>query len=329
MDGLEGIWEVLSGKLPSGEKLTARIIPSDTEQSMYCALDSNEKRHLLVSLGEEEMELKDKSSRGISVNIRELFLGQKDEMQRYIDIQCQNPSGHSIFDLLIADIAEVMHKDKLPVSKLIPRTLEKWRRFWEKIPTRTLTREKQIGLFAELRFLSKWLIPVLGLENAVNSWLGPFGGKDFRTESFSVEVKSSASGKGHIYLINSLDQLEESPEREMYLFGLLLSEVSGGRENIVKEVESIREIIAGCQELSDHFEDGLIRVGYGDFHSEEYKNLCFEIGRECLFEVRDDFPRLSRSRIEIPPGVDSVEYTINLNSFNHLIKAESPSEWNP
>jgi len=329
MDGLEGIWKLLPGKLPSVEKLTVRILPSDTEQSMYCALDSNGKRHLLVSLGKDEPELKDKSSRGISVNIRELFLGQKNEMQRYMDIQCQNPSGHSIFDLLIADIAEVMRRDNLPASNLIPRTLEKWRRFWEKIPIRTLTREKQIGLFAELKFLSKWLIPVIGLENAVNSWLGHFGGKDFRAESFSVEVKSSASGKGHIYLVNSLDQLEESPERGMYLFGLLLSEVSGGRENLVKEVESIREIIAGCQELSDHFEDGLMRIGYSDFHSEEYKNLCFEVGQEALFEVRDDFPRLSRSRIEIPPGVDSVEYTINLNPFNHLIKATNPSEWNP
>lgn len=323
---LSSIWKALYSKVPSGEKLSARIISSGADTLMYCALDANQKRHLLIAFDGKE-EFIDRGSKGIAVSTRELVLGQQDDSQMYIDIKCHHSSGHGIFDLLIAEIADSLKDESLSVSVAVSNVLERWRRFWQNLPVRTLTREEQIGLFAEIRFLREWLISVSNPLDAVNSWRGPYGGKDFRSENFSVEVKSTTSEEGHVYSINSLEQLTELPERGMYLFGLLLIEVVSGKENLVDEVKKTREILSELPEGLDKFEEGLLRIGYSDFHSNEYRELKFNIREECLFEVREDFPQLSREKVEIPIGVEGVQYTINLNSFNHLVLAKKPSEW--
>ena len=324
---INNLWDILSREIPSGEQITARRFPSDVKSEIYCALDSSQKRHLLILLGDGEQELEDRGSRGISVSTRGLVLGKSDEVKQYIDIQCRHSGGHRIFDLLIADISDALTSETSSVSEATLSVLDKWRRFWEKIPVQTLTRNEQTGLFSELWFLSKWLIPAVGVENAVDYWQGPFGGKDFRVTDFSVEVKSSSADGGHIYSVNTIDQLDKDTETNLYLFGLLLNKVLGGKECLVNEVDKIRNLLSGLPAQSDHFEEGLLLTGYSDFHAEEYKKLCFEIREECLFEVRDNFPRLSRERIEIPSGIDQIQYTINLNSFGHLIVAKSPSGW--
>ena len=41
------------------------------------------------------------------------------------------------------------------------------------------------------------------------------------------------------------------------------------------------------------------------------------------------FPRLSNEYFinSIPVGIETVEYVINLNGYNHLIAAKTPDEW--
>ena len=322
------IWNILSGRLPSGERLTAKPVFSEITDRLYCAVDSDRRRHLLIRLNENEGGLNDTDSRGISTITRELVIADGDTLKQYIDIECRDDSGHQVFDLLIGEIADFLQKGGLPPSEVVPRVLEKWRRFWRKIPTRALSREEQIGLFAELRFLHEWLMPDFGAE-AVELWRGPFGEIDFLENSFCVEVKATTSSAGHIYKINGLHQLEQPPTGILYLFGLLMSNRSRDGENLVSQVQDIRKELTEYSDISDQFEEGLLQVGYNDAHHDEYDKLHFEIREECLYEVKNDFPRLSKELIKIPPGIDRVEYTINLNGFTHLVVAKEPSGWNP
>jgi len=258
---------------------------------------------------------------------RDLVIGGSDP-QKYIDIQCRDAGGYPIFDMLAYEVAVLLKRMMSPATAT-SRVLAKWRRFWGRAPGNMLTRKQHIGLFAELWFISKWLIPIFGAAS-IKWWRGPFGNRnDFETEKFSVEVKATTSQRGRIYHINGLDQLETPPDRHFYFYAMRLRETSLEGGNLVKVAASLKTILAESPEVLSHLEDGLFAAGYSDLHEEEYKDLQFEVAEECLFEVRDGFPRLCGKQIKVPPGVEKVEYEINLDAFDDLILAKQPPEWDP
>jgi len=321
------VWKTLAERLPAGERLVAKIAFVDLSQRLYCALDAQGYRHLLILLDEEEASLTDVQSRGVFAVTRDLVIEGRDP-QKYIDIQCRDAGGYPVFDLLAYEVAVLLDRNIAPATAT-SRTLAKWRRFWGREPGNILNRKQQIGLFAELWFMSEWLIPISGAES-VKWWRGPFGDRnDFETEKFSVEVKATTSQRGRIYHINGLDQLETPPSGRLYFYAMRLRETSLEGENLVKVVTSLKATLAEFPDVLDHLEDGLFATGYSDLHGEEYKDLQFEIAEECLFDVRDGFPRLCGKQIKVPPGVERVEYEINLDTFDDLILAKQPSEWNP
>jgi hypothetical protein len=56
--------------------------------------------------------------------------------------------------------------------------------------------------------------------------------------------------------------------------------------------------------------------------------MRLRVVEEGLFQVRDDFPRLTGAQLTvgIPPGVERVEYEINLSGFDHLCIASRASD---
>ena len=319
------LWEVLHGKIPEAGRLTAKAIPG-TGGRVYCAVDAQGQRHVLVPLTQGEDGFADRKSRGVAVETRALTLAEG-AAREYIDILCRDPAGHAAFDLLAEEIARLLSEKNLPPAAAAGRVLAKWRRFWGKIPLDILGREAQIGLFAELRFLSGWLIPRQGAEAAM-MWRGPWGGRnDFESEPFCAEAKATMSARGRIYRVNGADQLDSPPNGALFFFGTRLRESGGGRENLARAVCAAREACGDNADALDRLENGLARIGYSDLHSEEYQNFRLEIAEERLFAVRDNFPRLPADARRIPPGVERVEYDINLDGFDSLVVAKSPSEW--
>lgn len=328
ISSLSNIWEILSGRAPTGERLAAKLIYTELTQKLYCAMDAQNHRHLLVLLNKEDTALTDIQSRGISAITRDLVIG-KEKPCKYIDIECRDTLGHPAFDLLALEIAELLGEKNLPPATATSRVLAKWRRFWGRKPGNLLNHREQIGLFAELWFLSKWLIPCSGSE-VVQSWCGPSGSRnDFETEKFSVEVKATTLQRGRIYHINDIDQLETPSDKTLYFYAMRLREISTQGENLVGVLTVLRKMLAEHPDALDHLEAGLALIGYNEAHSEEYKDLKFEITEECLFEVKNHFPRLRKGQMEIPAGIEKIQYEINLDTFDDLIVAKQPSDWAP
>ena len=320
-------WGILSGKIPETGRLTAKSI-SEADGRVYCAVDPQERRHVLVGLNQGEEGFTDLQSRGIAVETRVLVLAEG-AAREYIDILCRDAAGHPAFDLLAEEIARLLSDKNLSPAAATSRVLAKWRRFWGKAPVDILGREAQIGLFAELRFLSEWLIPRCGAEAAA-MWRGPWGGRnDFESDSLCIEVKATMSARGRIYRVNNIDQLDSSAGGALLFFGMRLRKSGGGRENLTRAACAAREACGDNADALDRVENGLARVGYSDLHSDEYQNLRFEITEERLFAVRDNFPRLTADICAVPPGVERVEYDINLDAFDSLVVAKSPAEWIP
>src|SRR5262249_27367868 len=150
------------------------------------------------------------------------------------------------------------------------------------------------GLFAELWFFSVWLVPKVGVVEAVRRWRGPFGSRhDFEWEGLSVEVKATSSTRGHIHHINGIDQLALPENGRLLFFSLRLHEEGGSANTLVSVISGCHSQLETRPELLERFQSALARAGYSPAYDDEYAKLHLRVVDEGLFEVRDDFPRLT------------------------------------
>jgi len=323
------VWERLGDAEFHGDALWARLAAPDLTKRLLAALDSSHRRHLLVPLKDGEPSLTDRRSRGLEVVTREMSLPEHG-VGRYLDIVCQDPAGHEAFDLIGGDLAVALVDSSAKASKVVERIIEKWRRFWAQASRGMLSREEQIGLFAELWFLLLWLIPKLGIDDAVAAWRGPHGARhDFEMTSLSVEAKATTSVRGRTHRINGVDQLSPPDGGALLLFSMQLREERGATNTLPMLVRSVRETIKEKDVSLSLLEAALVDAGYSEAHAEEYAKSKFRVVDEALYRVEKDFPRITPAVFSggVPGGVEEVGYTINLSGFDRLICARLPGDW--
>lgn len=323
------IWDRLAKVAPIGDKLASLIALPLTTKRLQCGLDSDHRRHLLIPLKSSDEEFHDLQSRGLSVVTRELIVEGQDASNRYLDIECQDRAGILILDLIGGELAnELCFEDKAP-SQIVRQVLGRWRRFWSGLPKNVLSHEELLGLFGELWFLVFWLVPNLGLSQSVERWRGPFGARhDFEWPGRSIEVKTTSSTRGRIHRINGIEQLMPPESGELFVFSLRLREEAGATNTLTTMITTIRNLLECEVEALNDFEMALVRTGYSPVHDEEYAKVRLRVVDASLFDVASDFPRITENSFEggFPPGVETLTYEINLNSFSHLIVAKSPEE---
>lgn len=321
-------WAQLEQTRPTGENLTARLAAPDVTDRLQCALDSDGRRHLLISLAADDEALHDEQSRGLSVLTRELSV-QGDPPTRRLDIQCEDAAGHAAFDLIGGELAVQLAAATQSPSEIVRRVLARWRRFWGQLPRTLLSREQQIGLFAELWFLCLWLLPRVGAADAVSRWRGPFGARhDFEWLGRSVEVKGTTSTRGAIHRVNGIEQLGEPEQGNLLFFSLRLGDEAGATNTLPALIATCRAALAVDDEALSRFESALMRAGHSPAHDEEYAKLHMRVIAEELYSVHGSFPRITPLSFTsgVPAGVERVDYEINLAGFQHLRLARTPAE---
>lgn len=322
------VWTRLGSESAHGLNLWARRAVPDVTSRLLSAVDPDGQRHLMIRLDVGDSDLTDSQSRGLEVTTRELTIrGQ--ESGRYLDIVCRDKAGHETFDLIGGELAERLAACREQPHESVLGVLAKWRRFWGKVPQDMLSREQQLGLFAELWFLSVWLVQRVRAAEAVERWRGPFGARhDFEWLKHSVEVKGTASTRGPVHRIHGIDQLALPEHGNLLLFSLRVREEAGATNSLPAVITMCRHQISHEEEVLSKFESALMRAGYSVAHEEAYRNIRFRIVEEGLYAVRDDFPRLTPSQIftGVPAGIEHVDYDINLGGFQHLRIAQSAAE---
>lgn len=334
MSGIsQEVWSRLGTSRPIGESLTARIAAPNVTSRLLAALDAESRRHLLIQLQPEEVELYDDQSRGVSVATRELVVHEHGRW-RYLDICCNDASGYDALDLIGGEIANGLVVSSTTPAKLVELVLAKWRRFWGELPRQILSREEQLGLFAELWFLSTWLATHIGVDEAVVRWRGPFGARhDFEWTSRSIEVKATTSVRGRIHRINGLDQLAPPENGALMLFSLRLREEPGASNTLPGLIARCRSLLVSKPDSLDRFETALAQANYSPAYEEEYAKLKLRVVDEGLYRVEQDFPRITDNSFVsgVPSGVERIEYEINLGGCDHLLIAtdavEMPSDY--
>lgn len=322
------LWSLLETNFPTGENLTAKPAEPDLSSRVFCALDSENQRHILVQLEYDDSVYDDRQSRGINVVTRELNVhGQPPS--RYLDLICLDITGYAGFDLIGSEIVTELVKGSRSPAQVVHQVLAKWRRFWGQIPQDLLSRSEVIGLFAEIRFLTERLIPDVGPAAAVMRWRGPFSSRhDFEWTGCSVEVKATTASRGRIFHINGIDQLEPPENGKLFFFGVRLREEGGAEQTLPSIIEICRNLLVVDDDALDKFESVLVQAGYSPHRNEEYEKMRFRIIEEALFTVTEDFPKISVGNFAggIPDGIERVEYEINLNGYDKLIQVNNSSE---
>jgi hypothetical protein len=322
----DSIWKNLAAENPTGEKLAARLAVPEKSKKLYVGFDAGKKRHLLVPLTEKDKEYNDSQSRGLSVATRNLVvLGS--EPKRYIDITCQDDSGHSMFDIIGNEIAE--NVDKGESYEIISAIIGKWRHFWGQSAHELLSYEELSGLFAELWFLYYWLLPRINKKAAVARWRGPFSSRhDFEWKEMSVEVKATSSVQSRIHRIHGIEQLAPPEKGKLFLFSLRIREEKGAKNTLPDFIALCQKKLKDDVEALSQFENNLAVAGYSPIHNEEYSKFRLRVVDEKLYQVTDEFPHLTPDSFEhgLPNGVSAIEYSVNLDGFDNLCIAKSSDE---
>jgi len=321
------IWIKLAGEQVPGQALRARFAAPAISPRLLAALDADGWRHLLVLLAPGEVDLRDAHSRGITVSTRELVIAGR-ESGRYLDVLCCDGSGYDAFDVIGGEIAARLAGGAESGPEVVSRVLSKWRRFWGQPIRRILSREEQLGLFAELWFMCVWLLPSVGVEEAVKRWKGPMGSRhDFEWSGRSVEVKATTSVRGRVHRINGIDQLALPEGGTLTLFSLQLREEAGATNNLPSILARFVTLIESDPESLGRFESCLDKAGYLQVDEEEYSKFRLRVVEEGLFTVSGDFPKITRVELggHMPKGVETLEYEINLSGSMHLCVSAQPA----
>ena len=326
-------WSRLSADIPLGPALSARIAFPDVSAEVLAAIDSSGNRHFLIPIKDTDDVLIDNESRGISVNRRDLKtrgVNLNEHTSSYIDILCNDKTGFDVFNLIGHQITDAVSTGATTKAEAVRRVLARWRYFWGKVPKNVLSKEQIIGLFAELWFLRYWLLPKYESKIAISYWSGPKGGRhDFAFPGVSIEVKGTTLVEGRRHWINGLDQLLPPENGELLFFSLKLREESNGIRNLPELVRCCNEVLNEDVAALDYFENALASTGYSPVHDLEYGKINFRIVDEVLFQVNDNFPKLTSKMLVSgnPRGVERVEYQINLEGFEGCILSRKAEDF--
>ena len=188
--------------------------------------------------------------------------------------------------------------------------LGRWQKFLA-AESEGLSPEAQRGLWGELHCLHERLVPVMGVEMAVEGWKGgQKAHQDFQFPSGAIEVKTTTAKQPQAIRITSERQLDDSEWALLFLHVLIIESRENNAATLPCLVESLRSQLAAHQTLREVFEDALLASGYMDAHAGLYSGHGYLVRAAHGYRVRKKFPRLVETTL--PSGVGDVNYAISL-----------------
>jgi hypothetical protein len=311
-------WDLVEAQPPTGERLTARLAAPSRCPDVFIAVDMARRRYVLVRVPEgEPATLSERTSKGIAVQTVEMSLDGAGKTDVFVEVACLEPAGYAALDVVTGElVGALLGGATIGRVRLVQSVLAKWRRFWSGVPQNLLRKEELLGLFGEVWFLYRWLLPALGPSGATAMWRGPNGARhDFEAPGLAIEVKTSGKLDAS-HQIHGLEQLLEPAGGVLLFFSLVVREEAGGAESLPRLVSDVRTALTVDQAQLVLFESMLLAAGYEDAHAPEYEKVKLRIRGQGLYRVSEGFPRMvpGSLRGELPVGVSNVAYDIRLEA---------------
>ncbi len=225
-----------------------------------------------------------------------------------------NREFEKIFFMFCNDITSSIQNLENEAKELntIKERFSIWKIMFKKVRS-SLSSEKEQGLFGELYFLDKYMIPKYGVENSVNSWTGPLSyNKDFSIDNTWYEIKTTSVNSTCVK-ISSLLQLSSDIPGNLSIIKIekMSEEYNNGICSISDIFNKILKQINDC-ELQEKFVSKVLEYGFNpetDFQKNKYT-----VSNITIYKVDNDFPRLTEKDIKFQE-IDNVTYEIIIKTI--------------
>lgn len=282
------------------------------------------KRMLLLRISSSNIPELESLPRSKGFDVRAVSLPEGDEDHATLELILTDSRFTDIFTNLVQDVVDniTAQKTEMLMIKAFIERLVKWQQFLDRYGHEGLGDEAQRGLFGELWFLRKYLIPILGINKAIDAWKGSSRkAQDFQFSDCAVEVKTTISKQHQKMYIASERQLDDTGLTALFLQHISLMESSGSGETLSDMVEDIRKNIADEPAARQKMEDSLFEAGYLNAHAYRYNKTGYMVRSSGIFRIREGFPRITES--DLLNGVGDVHYSVNVSECMHYTVTES------
>lgn len=228
---------------------------------------------------------------------------------------CRQSAGSlDLFAMMADDVVSTLEgfrdADDERLFHIFLARIRAWQDFMRRGGNCVLGAEAEVGLFGELELLRDLVLAGLPATVAVEAWQGPLDGvQDFALGTGAIEVKSTVSPNSFPATVGSLDQLDDSLTRPLFLAGVRLTLTATGR-TLPEQVCELRDLIREELAALGSFDSRLLHAGFLEAAAEHYTRRFSRAGGKVL-QVSDDFPRLTRANVAIE--IRRANYEIDLD----------------
>ena len=234
--------------------------------------------------------------------------------------RCEDIRMSEVFKRLCYDFVEASRncRDIAEGLNIIGDRFDDWRRLLQGKSSGKLTRQKQMGLFAELIFLESCL-KTMQPSQAVNAWRGPNkGAQDFLFGQSWAEIKAISKSATSVE-ISSLAQLALENPGTLEVYALDKAEnVEEPKDavSLAKLVQRVRRQVGETGTPRQSLDEKLLLAGYHDKDESAYATPIVILDHRT-YSVSGEFPRLTP--ITVPAEIVDAHYQIALHSLNAFL----------
>ena len=311
---IDAIWEELEGDKTLETGLLYKRYSASVKPNFHVALKAPENLRCIAIHLKKDTPV-DIPHNNVFKDIRiELYPDHYNLGKKFLLILLLNSDHHDIFSTLCVDLIMENREisDEIELVEQLFIRLNKWHNLFAQLESQGLSDESQRGLFGELKFLEKYIEVSTNLIQCITAWKGPENAiQDYQSASWALEVKTT-HGKNHqkIQIANER-QLDTDIFPIIYLFHLSLDVREKNGETLNEIVDKIMSSVSKDYSALNAFKLKLLSAGYYEVHRPVYAETGYLIRQQRVFQVMNDFPRITESQIS--GGIGDVRYSIVLS----------------
>ncbi len=232
----------------------------------------------------------------------------------WIALRRQSAGSLDLFAMMADDVVSTLAgfhgADGEKLFRIFLARIKAWQDFMRRGGDCVLSPESEVGLFGELDILRDIISAGMAATAAVEAWQGPLDGvQDFMMGTGAIEVKSTVSPGSFPATVGSLEQLDDSLTRPLFLAGVRLAMTASGR-TLPEQVAELRDLIREEVTARGLLDSRLLHAGFLDAAAERYTRRFSRAGGKVM-QVSDSFPRLTRANVAIE--IRRVRYELDLD----------------
>lgn len=321
---IKQIWDELANDKSLAKGLLFRRYSGSVLPDVYVALQHPEKIMCVYVAISETTEVNISNFSNLQEIQVDLYASPNEKGKNILIFKLLNFEHKDIFSVLCEDLIMNIAKEtnEKKIIREVLNRFEKWKSLFSKIGLQGLKPEEQRGLYGELYFLRKFLRNNNDFISVVNTWIGTEKEvRDFQSNSWAVEVKTTHGNNHQKVHISSERQLDISNLENLLLYHISLEQLQNSEETLNDIVDSVSEILRTETISLNKFKSKLYEVGYFDLQRNLYENIGYRIRQDDYYKVENDFPRIEEN--DIRAGIGDVKYSIILSQCTPFVISET------